>query len=262
MAKVSLAKFGEISPPILNKILDLMDECYRLLGEPIGGSVDLEIFEKSGAETFFATHDALEGKPRIRVYLDKLLALPESVALAGLRRQVAHSILHGSLKFYLVRFPEHLKRVVTRYKLPYEFGNSLLYGTAMAAKEYEVTELLYKRNFVNDQIAYAKYILEPTSEDVLTWGIVLKNKLEKILHLAAIVRDISCAVPLAYDKIFGDEIKESIRRRIAHISPEYQARIQKIIYKKFPLLGTDTFENIDLVTEWVIEEIVARKSFY
>ena len=262
MLKVSLTKFGEISPPMLNKILGLIDECYKLLGEPISGSVGLEIFERSGAETFFATHDVLEGKPRIRVYLDRLLELPELVGLAGLRRQVAHSILHGSLEFYLVKFPEHLKRTITRYNLSAKFGSSLLYSTGMAAKEYEVTELLYERNFIEDQVAYAKYILEPTSEDVLTWEIVLRNRLEKILHLAAIVRDISCAVPLAYDKIFGTEIKEGIKEKIAYISPDYQARIQKIIYEKFPILGTDTSEKRGWYINNATEKIVARESFY
>ena len=127
----------------------------------------------------------------------------------------------------------------------------------MAAKEYEVTELLSKKGFVRDQVAYAEYILEPTAEELLAWEIALRNKLEKILHLAAIIRDISCAVPLTTEETFGAEIREGIKGKLAHLSPDYQASIQRIIYEKFPLLGTDMFTNIELITKWITEEILA-----
>ena len=81
--------------------------------------------------------------------------------------------------------------------------------------------------------------------------------MENILHLAAVIRDISCAVPLAYDERFGAEIKEYIRNKLAHMSLDHRARIQRIIHEKFPLLGPDTFEKIELITKWVTEEILA-----
>lgn len=256
---ISLTKFGEVAQSTLDEISSLIDESYRILGEPMGGSVELEIFEKAEGEQFFATHDALEEKPRIRVYLNKLLELPKLVGLAGIRRQVAHSILHGSLRFYLIKFPDDLKRAIRQYRLSYDFGNSLLYSIGMAAKEYEATDLLYRRNFVEDQVAYAKYILEPGSEEVFAWEIASTNKLEKILYLAALIRDISCAVPLARDERFGDEIRQYIGKKLAHVSLVPRSRIQSIIYQKFGLLGADTFEKIDLIAKWVTEEILAHE---
>ena len=256
---ISLTKFGEIPESALDEISSLIDESYNVLGQPIGGSVDLEIFEKAGGEQFFATHDALEGKPRIRVYLDKLLELPKLVGLAGIRRQVAHSILHGSLRFYLIKFPDDLKKAIHQYRLSYDFGNSLLYSIAMAAKEYEVTDLLYKRSFAQEQVAYAKYILEPSSDEVFAWEIASTNRLQKILYMAALIRDISCVVPLAYDERFGDEVSQCIGKKLAHVSLVPQSRIQNIIYQKFGLLGADTFENIDLIAKLVTEEILAHE---
>ena len=255
MVEISLVKYGTIPSSMLDKISGLMEESYSILGEPMGGSVDLEVFEKSEEETFFAMHDAFRGKPRIRIYLDKLQELPEPVGLAGIRRQIAHSILHGSLKFYLVKFPQDLIRAINQFNLPYEFGNSLLYSIGMAAKEYGVTELLTRKGFVKDQVAYAEYILEPTAEELLAWEIALRNKLEKILHLAAIIRDISCAVPLIDNEMFGNKIKAGIKGKLAHLNPDYQASIQRII-EKFPLLGTDMFVNIELITKWFTEEIL------
>jgi len=143
-----------------------------------------------------------------------------------------------------------------QYDLPQGYANTVLYGTAMAAKEYEVTHVLYAKNFVDDQVAYAKYILEPSSGDALAWEIALRHRLEKILHLSAIIRDISCAVPLTTDERFGAEIKDHVEKKMAHITPAYQSRIRRIIYERFSLLGSDTLENIGLTTKFLVEEII------
>ena len=256
MARIAVIESGEVSQQLVDKILSAIGECYEAVGEPVGDSIDLCIYEKSGAETFFATHDALGGKPRISVYLDKFLELPEVVSLAGIRRQAAHSVLHGSLEYYLIALPQDLVRAMRQYNLPQDYANSVLYGTAMAAKEYEVTQVLYEKNFVEDQVAYAKYILEPSNGEALAWEIALRHTLEKILYLSATIRDISCAVPLSRDERFGAEIEEYIEKKIACITPAYKSRIRRVIYERFSLLGTDTLENIGLTTKFLVEEII------
>jgi len=259
MARISTIKFGDVPQVIVDKILRVMVECYELVGAPMGDSVDLHIYEKAEAETFFATHDALEGKPRISVHLDKIVELPEIVSLAGIRRQAAHSVLHGSLKYYLIAFPKELVRAMKQYDLSQDYAISVLYSTAMAAKEYRVTHVLYENNFVEDQVAYAEYILEPSNEDALAWELALRHRLEKILYLGATIRDISCAVPLTRDERFGAEIKDHIERRIACVAPDYRSMMQRMIYERFSLLGNDTLENIGLTTKFMIEEIIDRE---
>jgi hypothetical protein len=256
MVRISIARFGKVSQVTLNKIVSAMSECYERLGPPMNDHVDLYVFEKSEAETFFATADALGGRPRICVYLDKFLELPERVSLAGIRRQAAHSILHGSLEFYVIKFPPDLIRAMRRYNLPQEWANNFLYGIGMAAKEYEVTDLLYSKNFVQDQVAYAKYILQPSGEDILAWEIASRDKLEKILHLTSIIRDVSCAIPLTGDEKFWGEIKECIGKKMAHIALDCRSRIQRIVYKRFPLLAADTMGGINLISKAVVEEII------
>jgi len=255
---ISLTQFGEIPQSLLHEISSLITGFYKTLGEPMGGSVNLEIFEKAEEEQFFATHDALEGKPRIRVYVNNLLELPKLVGLAGIRRQVVHSILHGSLKFYLIKFPDVLKKAIHQYRLSYDSGNSLLYSIGMAAKEYEATKFLCSRSFVDEQVAYAKYIMEPSGEDVLAWEIASTNRLQKVLYLAALIRDISCAVPLVYDERFGDEIRQYVEKKLVHVGPVPQSITQSIIYEKFGLLGADTFENINLIAELVTQGILVH----
>jgi len=256
MLKISVTKYGEVSPFVVDKIFATISECYKAIGEPVTECVDVHMIEKAVGEIFFATHDALQGKPIITVYVDKFLEMPELVGLAGVRRQAAHSVLHGSPEYYLIRFPQDLIRVMRQHNLPQGYANTFLYGTAMAVKEYEVTKLLYKKDFVGDQLAYARYILDLSREDILAWKLVLRNRWERILHLVSIIRDISCAVPLAQDEQFGHEVRNRIERRLAHITPAYRSSIQEIIYRKFPLLGANTLENIDLLTKFAVEDLI------
>jgi len=256
MTKLSATKSGEVAQSIVDKIVSALDECYKIIGEPMADSVDLRIVEKSARETFFATHDALHGKSTITVYVDKFLEIPQLVGLAGIRRQAAHSVLHGSLEYYLIKVPKDLIKVAKQYNLSQGCINALLYNIGMAAKEYGVTRLLYGKNFVVDQAAYAKYILDPSVEEVLAWEVALRNRLGKILYLASIIRDVSCAVPLIRDEQFGDEIKDYIGKKLAYITPAYQSKIRKIIYERFSLLNTDTFRNIALVTRFLVDEII------
>jgi len=183
--------------------------------------------------------------------MDEFLEMPQLVGSAGIRRQAAHSVLHGSLEYYLIKDPKDLVRVAKQYHISQGCINALLYNIGMAAKEYGVTRLLYGKNFVVDQAAYAKYILDPSVEEVLVWEVALRNRLGKILYLASIIRDVSCAVPL-----IRDEVKDYIGRKLAYITPAYQSKIQRIIYERFSLLNTDTFRNIALVTRFLVDEII------
>jgi hypothetical protein len=253
---LSVTKSGEVAQAIVDKIVSTLDECYKIIGEPMADSVDLRIVEKSVGGTFFATHDALSGKPTLTVYMDKFLEMPQLVGLAGIRRQAAHSVLHGSLEYYLIRVPKDLIRAMKRYNLSHGYTNAFLYNIGMAAKEYGVTRLLYGKNFVEDQVAYAKYILDPSIEEALAWEIALRNRLEKTLYLTSIIRDVSCAVPLVRDEQFGDGIKDCIGKRLAYITPVCQSKIQKIIYERFSLLDTNTFRNIALITGFLVDEII------
>ena len=143
-----------------------------------------------------------------------------------------------------------------QYNLPQDCINGFLYTTGMAAKEYAVTRLLYGKNYIEDQVAYAEYILTPSAEEILAWKLASRDNLEKIFHLASVIRDISCAVPLTQDEQIGDKIKNCIEKKIAHITPDYQLRIHKIIYDGFSSLGLNTFENINLITGLLVEEII------
>lgn len=54
---------------------------------------------------------------------------------------------------------------------------TLLYLISIAVKDYEVTKFLYDKGFVKDQVAYAKWVLKPSEEDMLSWEIASANPL-------------------------------------------------------------------------------------
>jgi hypothetical protein len=85
---------------------------------------------------------------------------------------------------------------------PESFATEILYGAAMAAKEYSVTKFLVEGGFVEDQAAYAKYMLKPTAEDLQAWDMAKSDPLARIIYLVMTIRDVSCAIPLLEDSRF------------------------------------------------------------
>ncbi|MEM2385857.1 MAG: hypothetical protein QXO67_02635 [Candidatus Bathyarchaeia archaeon] len=251
--------FGNVDKGLVDKILSVITECYERLGPPMTFSVNLNIFETSGGQGFFASHDALQGKPTIDIYLDRLSSLPQHVVEGGIRRQVAHSIIHGSPEYYRVKFPSWLKQAMRVYGLPENLATEILYGAAMAAKEYAVTRFLVEGGYVEDQVAYAKYMLEPTAEELQAWEMAKPNPTARIIYLTMTLRDISCAVPLLKKPEIADEIKSCLEKRLSHLPDQYKATVQRILEETIQRFSDDTFKNIDNLVEAIVENIIHRE---
>lgn len=256
---VKLQTFGNVNGDLVQKLINIIVECYERLGPPMTYSVNLNIFEVSGGQGFFASHDALHGKPAINIYLDRISGLPSKVVEAGVRRQAAHSILHGSPEFYKIKFPAELRQAMYDYGLPENFTTDVLYGAAMAAKEYSVTKFLVEGGFVEDQVAYAKYMLKPTEEEFQAWDMAKSNSLARIIYLIMMIRDVSCAIPMLEDLKFGDEIKKCLEERISHLPENYRLTIQKIIDEAIRKFSEDTFKNMNLLVKAFVGNIIRKE---
>lgn len=256
---VKLQTFGNMDKNLMEKLLAILVECYERLGPPMTFSVNLNIYETSTGQGFFASHDALDGKPTINIYLDKYSSLPSNVAEAGVRRQAAHSILHGSPEFYKIKFPSGLRQAMRSYGLTENLATEILYGAAMAAKEYAVTMFLVEGGYVDDQVAYAKYMLEPTVEELQAWELARQSPTAKIIYLVMTLRDVSCAVPLLKKPNIGDEVRSRLERRLSHLPEAYKATLQRIIDETIQKFAEDTFKNIDNLVEAIVENIIQRE---
>ncbi|MEM2780498.1 MAG: hypothetical protein QW791_06475 [Candidatus Bathyarchaeia archaeon] len=256
---VKIQTFGNVDKGLMQKLLGILVECYERLGPPMTFSVNLNIYETSSGQGFFASHDALEGKPTINIYLDRFSSLPQHVAEAGVRRQAAHSILHGSPEYYKIKFPSGLRQAMRSYSLPENLATEILYGAAMAAKEYAVTRFLVEGGYVEDQLAYAEYMLEPTTEELQAWEMAKQNPTARIIYLTMTLRDISCAVPLLKKPGIAEEIKLHLEKRLSHLPDQYKVTVQRIVEEAIQRFSDDTFKNIDNLVEAIVENIIHKE---
>jgi len=223
-------------------------------GEKRNLGISTSAFEAS----FFAVHDAWRGTPRIMVAYDRMSALPKLVGVGALRHEAAHTVLHGSLEYYIFSFPTVLLKLERAGIISRKIAEDLLYLVSVAVKDYEVTRLLYEKRFVTDQFAYNRYFLEPSEEDREAWNIAKRNETARILVLVSILKTACCAAPLLKDERYGGEISRSISKSRAYLPADLSRRLSKVLQASSKF-GENTQENIDLLAEKIVDELVIKK---
>ncbi|MGQ9552053.1 MAG: hypothetical protein ACUVUE_06460 [Candidatus Bathycorpusculaceae bacterium] len=274
--RIVVSRFGTVESARADYIQAVMRECYLRLEPHDVSLVDLYIFEKSSSleafiereskeigvasesfsGQFFAMHAAYRGIPRISVCLERMKHLPELVQEGGIRHEVGHSVLHGSLLYYLLPFPQALSELVARQKISQQYAFNLLYLTSIAVKDYEVSRLLRNRGFIEDQIVYSKHLLTFTEDDMLSWEISRNLPQAKILYLVSCLKTAACAIPFLADKEFGNEIEREIKENLSYLPASSCSSLFKIVFEDFPSLGEDTLCNIDNIVLIVVDRIV------
>lgn len=264
MVRIVISKFGKINDSHVSFITGLMEECYERLGPHNVSIVDLYVFEKSSAaeaflsaerkrldvrtspfhEGFFAMHDAWRGIPRIILCLDRMMKLPDLVMVGGVRHEVAHTVLHGSLEYYLFTFPEPILELMSQFNLSEKVAADILYLISIAVKDYEVTRLLYERGYVEDQAAYVKFLLKTEEEDLLSWRLAEGSPLLEALHIIGLLKSIGCAVPLLSDRNLQGEIERYLKDSLSHLPENISRLVLNIAKEHFTSLKGDTFTNI------------------
>jgi len=265
LVRVVVSKFGKVEDETINSVIETMEECYSRLAPHEVSLVDLYVFERSSSveaflakecrevgvasasfdELFFAMHDAWRGTPRIILCFERMKTLPGLVKTGGIRHEVGHSVLHGSLRYYLLSFPQSLMELADRFNLSFEYVTNMLYLISIAVKDYEVSRLLYGRGYVEDQVAYAKHLLKVSESDVLSWEISRGKPPAEALCLISCLKAAGCAAPLLIDKKVGEEMKRHLMESLSHLPADLSAPLLKVILEGFPSLGKDTLDNID-----------------
>jgi len=264
LVHIVVSKHGEINDEEIERITKTMQECYMRLAPHEVSLVDLYLFERSSSveaffakeyreagvastpfdELFFAMHDAWRGIPRITLCLEKMKKLPRLVKMGGIHHEVGHSILHGSLRYYILSFPPALLKIADHFNISFKYMTNLLYLVSIAVKDYEVTRLLYHRGYVEDQVAYAKHLLQVSEEDKLSWEISRGKPPAEALCLIACLKAAGCAVPLLVDKKFGEEVKQYLMESLSYLPADRSAILLKVIEDGFSSLETDTLDNV------------------
>jgi hypothetical protein len=274
--KIVVSKFGDVENREISYILKIMEECYGRLKPYKVDLVDLYVFERSSSvsafmakeskevgvasasfsELFFAMHDAFRGTSRIILCLEKMKKLPKLVQDAGIRHEVGHSVLHGSLLYYVLPLPPSLSDLVHRLNVSREYATNLFYLISISVKDFEVSRLLYKRGYIEDQVAYAKHLLKVTESDRLAWEMSRDKPSAEILCLVSSLKTAGCAAPFLLNKTLGEELKRLLAESLSHLRTDFSTSLMNIILKDLPSLGTDTISNINQVAGLVVEDIV------
>ena len=206
MVKIVVKRFGKVDEGLLGEALGILNECYNRLQPHDVQIVDLYLFQRTSTMnaflsdekgrlgiatspldvSFLATHDAWRGTPRVMVALDRMLDLSKLIRLGAIRHEAAHTVLHGSLEYYIFSVPTGLMKLGRLNLLPRQSILDILYLVSITVKDYEVTRILYENGYVEDQVAYSKYFLEPSREDLQAWKLAQTDKRATLLVLSLI----------------------------------------------------------------------------
>lgn len=267
--RIIASRFGEVKGREIDCVIKVMRECYDRLMPHEVALVDLYVFERSSLvkafltkeykrvgvasspfdELFFGMHDAWRGTPRIILCLERMKKLPRLVRLGGIRHEVGHSVLHGSLQYYLILLPPVLLRLADRFDLSREYITDILYLISIAVKDYEVSRLLYERGYVDDQVAYARHLLATSESDILSWKMSRGKPLAEILCLISCLKAVSCAAVLLDDEKVGKEMRYHLAESLHYIPAKYRSLLLKMISEDFLSLGADTLSNITYIAQ-------------
>ncbi|MFB0567060.1 MAG: hypothetical protein ACETVM_00540 [Candidatus Bathyarchaeia archaeon] len=265
MVRIVVSKFGKVEDEKISNVIETMEECYGQLAPHEVSLVDLYVFERSSSveaflaeecrevgvasapfdELFFAMHDAWRGTPRIILCFERMKRLLGLVKMGGIHHEVGHSILHGSLRYYLLSFPPSLLELADRFNLSFEYVTNMLYLISIAVKDYEVSRLLYGRGYVEDQVAYAKHLLKVSESDVLSWEISRGKPPAEALCLISCLKAAGCAAPLLIDEKFGEDVRRRLIESLSYLPADLSDLLLKVILEGFPSLEKETLNNID-----------------
>lgn len=274
MVKIILKKFGKVPKEIEEEILDVVKDCYEKLPHSVE-LLDILLFENSSlmkgfysrereavgvvtedfGDSFLARHDAWRGTPRIAVCLETMEGVPRLVQIGSLRHEVGHSILHGSIEYYIFPITKKLMETSREFNLPRGYLFNLTYLISVAVKDFEVTKLLLEGGYVKDQVAYSRYLLKPSKDDLAAWQLSEGNPASMALCLAGRLKDLACLIALR--PTLGDQpTVEMMKGGLFYFPREILERMLKFAGKLPRTMVGDTFQNFNIAMDMFTEELL------
>jgi hypothetical protein len=275
MSRIVVSKFGVIRKEQIKSILDIMNETYERLQPHKVELVDAFLFENSSLfadflsrekarhgvsgnfdSDFPAIHDAWRGLPRISLCMDKLNKLSDLVATGTVRHEVGHSVLHGSLEYYIFQAPPALTRLEEKHRLAPDYTRNILYLVAIAVKDYEVTDLLYSHGYYDDQVAYAETLLEPSAGDVLAWQMASGHPFAEVLCIAGRLKDLLCAAPIIQSvTVSGINLNKHAKAGLFYLPPGLSRKMTDVALQLSEPVEAPTHRKVEIALKILCEEL-------
>ena len=230
----------------------LLDTVKRLRQFLAREQAQLSIASPLGEE-FLALHDAWHGVPRITICFERLAETPDMVSLGAIRQQVAHSILHGSVEYYVFKLSRNLVEKGQERRLAPVALQQLLYYVAIAVKDYEVVRLLVAHGYVDCQAALAFHQLEASDEDRLAWRLAQLDPVAHLIYLASQLKLLISIRPLVEKPAIAPALVRQARAMLSFLPLREQDKLWELTQQIALALGDDTHQNIAKALELTLE---------
>jgi hypothetical protein len=272
MTKIVASKHGNVTEEQFRYALRIIEETLERLQPHNVQMIDVIFFENSSQlrdyfskekmrynildnfdSEFLAMHDAWSGLPRISLCIERLSRLDDLVATGTIRHEVGHSALHGSLQYYIFQTTPELVNIQKQYRLTPEYARGILYLTAIAVKDYEVTNLLYARGYDDDLVAYVKTLLKPSQSEVLSWQLVAGHVMAESLYVCGRMKDLLCSAPLMKLK---PDLRVEAEMGLSYFGSELSTKIMTVVRKLTGLMKGSTHENVETALDIICRELV------
>jgi hypothetical protein len=232
----------------------LVDTVRRLREISAAEQAELGIINPPGEE-FLATHDAWTGVPRITVCEERIKGITSQVFRGAIRHEVAHTILHGSIEYYIFKLSREIlakgkERGFDAFSL-----QQLLYYAAIAVKDYEVTSLLVKHGYAESQVALAIYQMEIGEEDEMVWFIARANPVARLIFLASMLKPLLFIHPLLDLPAFSRKLEEESKTMLSFLPSKEREDLSKLVERIVSSLGDDTHKNVETAFRFLLEGV-------
>jgi hypothetical protein len=194
--------------------------------------------------------------------MDRLKQPDQLVMIGTVRHEVGHSILHGSLEYYIFEIPPILRRIEREHHLSREYVRNILYLIAIAVKDFEVTNLLCAHDYDNDQAAYAASFLRASSNDLISWQLARGNSLAEAMCIAGRLKDLLCATPIMCRSKFGIELKRRIESEFSYLPRILLNKMIDAAMELLRMMRGSTHQKVEIAVnvlcKKMLEEMLSR----
>jgi hypothetical protein len=270
--EISIITSGNIPWSFKRDVENIFRDCYRRFAPRVPYKVEIHLVDREANmrallkedrlrlgmsaaddDNFVCAHDAWRGYPRVICSLDRLNKLNKLARLGAIRREAAHSALHGSMEYYIFRIPNECQHTATIKALEPAVLDQALFYVSVAVKDFEATRLLVQQGYIDCQFAFALEWLKPSEQDKSNWKLAQANRQSKFIYLMTLLRPMLFVHPLLAlprSKNIPLESQVQLARRVEemleHLGTTEQNRLLQVTSVIAGEATEDTHKNVDL----------------
>lgn len=149
-----------------------------------------------------------------------------------------------------------LRDLAKRFGISQQNVTNMLYLTSIAVKDFEVSRLLHKHGYVNDQIAFAEHMLIPEESDKVAWELSKAKPEAEILCLTSYLKLIGYVTPFLTGRVSKRGVDHNLRANLSFLPKRLSTKLLEDTPEIFRQLGLHTTENINKFTGLFVRRIV------